>query len=289
MQRVRITITDPELIRQSLRQVEKGTVATDVSAERLINGGSEALNAAIDHMRRISSRLKRMERISSLVLVNGAITLFILNVFSLIYASYGNRVGIPSSSMVAVWFLYLVGLVVLPLNLMNLNRKRNRILDVISRFDDIRVLGPVTELLERDRPAASKALIRLLPRIKSEDREHLLPAHVSQLNQLLVTLAPKKGEMELGVTVIAALGKIGDSRSLSILERFAESRSRRYTQLREAAVLALPELRQYIDNLRLGKALLRPSEPPTRELLHPAAGADTLGNEGLLRPDTKQP
>ncbi len=286
MQRVRTPLTDPELVRISLRQVERGTENAAVSADRLLKAGTEGLDAAIDHMRNITARLKRLERITSIVLVNGAIALGAVNVFSVVDAMCSGTAPIPPASMISVWLLYVAGLLVLPLNLISLSRKRNRVLDVVSQIDDVRVLGPVTELLERDRAAAGKALVLLLPRIKPEDRERLLPSQLSQLHQLLLTL--RRDEKELGAAVVTALGKVGDSRSLVLLERIAESRSRKHIALREAALLALPPLRQYVDNMRLGKALLRPSQSPTNELLHPAAGGTDLGNNALLRPDNNE-
>ncbi len=288
MQSLHQTPTDPELIRKSLHHIDRGTENADVSAERLIHAGPPALDAAIEHMRSISTRLRRMERITSFALINGGIMLTALNVFCALYTYTTGVDPISTTTMVGIWSLYLAALVMLPLKLASLVRKRNRVLDVVARFDDIRVLGPVTELLERDRQAAGQALIRLLPRVRPEDRETLLPSHISQLNQILTTLALKKGEKELGIAVVTALGKVGDHRSLGLLERLAESRSKKYAELREAAIAALPQLRKHLDHLRLGKALLRPSQSPTDELLHPAGSSHSPTDDALLRPDKEQ-
>lgn len=287
MQRLEKVTTNSQVINVSLRQVDKGTLSADVGATRLLNAGPEGLNAAIQHMRNTTRKMKRAETLTGLVLVNGAIALTLLNVVAILLAVNSQKSVIPPTVTLGAWLIYLGGFIVLPLNLMRLARRRNRVLDVVSRFDDMRALGPVTELLERDRVAARSALMRLLPQVRAEDRAIVSPAEVENLNQLVRTL--RREETELGVKVVEALGKIGDSRSLFSLERLAESRNKRLQPVREAAILALPELRQFIGNMHVGKALLRPSQAPTADLLQPASSSDAPNGDNLLTPDSHEP
>ncbi len=287
MQQIEKVTTNSEVINVSLRQVAKGTVSADVGATRLLHAGPEGLSATIQHMRKITKQMKRAETLTGLVLVNGAIALTLLNVFAIILAVNAQKSVIPPTVTLGAWLIYLGGFVVLPLNLLRLARRRNRVLDVVSRFDDTRALGPVTELLERDRAAARSALMRLLPRVRAEDRAIVSPGEVENLNQLVRTL--RREETELGVKVVEALGKVGDSRSLFSLERLAETRSKRLQPVREAALLALPELRQFIGNMHAGKALLRPSQAPTADLLQPASSCNAPNSDNLLSPDSKEP
>jgi hypothetical protein len=144
----------------------------------------------------------------------------------------------------------------------------------ISRFDDIRAVGPLAEALRmKDRPirkTSAQALIRLLPRLQASDAFLISPAQRSCLNRAL-----RGRNKELMLAILKAWEQVGDSTAISDVQNLAEGRGAggRHPEIVRAAQECLPALRQSAGRVQIGSQLLRPSDgnmTPSGVLLRPA-------------------
>jgi hypothetical protein len=144
----------------------------------------------------------------------------------------------------------------------------------IARFDDVRAVGPLAEALEfKDKyllPIASRALIRLLPRLQASDAAYLSRAQRACLNRAL-----EGKDLALTMAILKAWEQVGDAGAIEQVQNLAEGRgwggrSRKVVAL---AKECLPALRQSAERQQIGSQLLRPADgnlTPSGVLLRPA-------------------
>ena len=157
----------------------------------------------------------------------------------------------------------------------------------ISRFDDVRAIGPLAEALEfNDKevvPMAEKALIILLPRMKASDTALLNAEQRFCLNRAL-----RGKNTELTLAILKAWEQVGDAKAIEEVDKLARGRGGKNPQVVAAAQDCLPFLRQSAERQQIGAQLLRPSDgnlTPSDVLLRPAMPhASTAPSEQLLRP-----
>ena len=159
---------------------------------------------------------------------------------------------------------------------------------VASRFDDVRVVGPLAEALEfKDKAVlsvATGALIRLLPRMQASDGPLLSPAQRACLNRAL-----QRRNFELSLAILKAWEQVGDANAIPDVQSLAEGRGEggRITKVVQAAKECLPTLRQSAERRQIGAQLLRPAQAdptPLHMLLRPAQPhASTEPSNQLLR------
>lgn len=141
-------------------------------------------------------------------------------------------------------------------------RKRTERFVQLAARDDIRAVGPLAEALRswdgEIQKIAENALIRLLPRLRSEN-EILL--NTEQRKCLYRALRGKN--VELSLSILSALKYMGDREALPHVHRLAalQARTSAEYRLRDAAEFCLPIL---IERSKIHQAvttLLRASEP----------------------------
>ena len=212
-----------------------------------------------------------------------------------------------------LFFLY-IPVSLLVLSQMASQRAQTSVL-AISRFDDVRAIGPLAEALEfpdRDiRPIVRKALIHLLPRLKASDAALLNAGQRACLNRALWG-----GNTELTLAILKAWEQVGDADAIPDVEQLARGPGSRPVKglmeiryrkgwfgfakkgerlsdslfracpseiveadrpkIAMAALECLPALRQNVENRHVGSQLLRPAE------------GDRVSSEALLRPSSPQ-
>lgn len=159
----------------------------------------------------------------------------------------------------------------------------------IARFEDLRAIGPLAEALEFKEPQvrtiASRALIRLLPRMQASDAALLSPTQRACLNRALKGRNP-----ELILAVLKAWEQVGDADAIDNVRALASGRMEggQYQRIVAAASECLPFLRQNTERQQVGAHLLRPvavSLTPSNDLLRPAPPDGlTAPTNQLLRP-----
>jgi hypothetical protein len=196
-----------------------------------------------------------------------------------------------SLSLETLSFLY-IPFVLLGISTMA-SRKQQTAALALSRFDDIRAIGPLAEALEfqeRDiRPIARRALIRLLPRLQASDAPLLSPAHRAILNRAL-----GYGSAALILAILKAWEQVGDADAIPEVQNLAEGHGEggQISEVVRAAKECLAVLRESVDRQQTSSQLLRPADAnltPTDILLRPATPhASTESPEQLLRPMEKR-
>jgi len=203
----------------------------------------------------------------------------------------------PFGATVGMWGVYALILaagIALPWSSANTRRTSAA---ALAHFDDVRVIGPLAEILETaDRPTrqlVSDALIRLLPRLQSSDA-HLLNEDQRECLCRILSGADWQ-HPELAVAVMEAFQRVGDSRALILIERLADihARSSAQRQIRAAAASCLPALRARVVQEPARLTLLRPSSGNSGADTLLRAAESTVPSETdvqqLLRPDTAPP
>jgi hypothetical protein len=168
-------------------------------------------------------------------------------------------------------------------------RKQKSAALAISRFDDIRAIGPLAETLEyRDKsllPIATQTLICLLPRMKASDAFLLNTAQRACLNRAL-----QGKNTDLTLAILKAWEQVGDFNAIPEVEKLAEGHGYggRYLTVITAARECLPYLRQSAERQQFSAQLLRPSDgntTPSDVLLRPATPHTAAEpSDELLRP-----
>ncbi len=203
----------------------------------------------------------------------------------------------PFGATIGMWGVYALILaagIALPWSSANTRRSSAA---ALAHFDDVRVIGPLAEILDNasgpTRQLVSDALIRLLPRLQSADA-HLLNEDQRECLCRILSGADWQ-HPELAVAVMEAFERVGDSRSLILIERLADihARSSAQRQIRAAAASCLPALRARVVQEPARLTLLRASsgDSGADTLLRAAenaAPAETDSHQ-LLRPDTAPP
>ncbi|MDE2125440.1 MAG: hypothetical protein KGJ62_02500 [Armatimonadetes bacterium] len=164
----------------------------------------------------------------------------------------------------------------------------------LSDFDDIRVTGAVVEALQvpdRDMYAlASRALCRLLPRLRASDTGILNVEQRAILNRTLSRAAKRRPELALAI--LAALSQVGDEKALPAVTALAAlpRGSRIRQEVVAAAQQCLPLLQQRAIAQETDRHLLRPADNVGREdSLLRAAAPTSADPTGLLLPSAGAP
>ncbi len=158
----------------------------------------------------------------------------------------------------------------------------------LAQFDDIRIVGPLAELLEMldaDTGAVAEgALVRLLPRLQASDAAKPFTAQRQALYRAL-----KRKNAALVTAILKALEQIGDYQALPYVEKLleGEGQAAKDPQVQEAARECLPFLQQLAQQEQARQTLLRAAaatpETHSETLLRPASGVPTVDPEQLLR------
>lgn len=202
--------------------------------------------------------------------------------------------GLPLTVIVGVWLIYLVTLGIAAQPVLRAHQARRALRVRLARHEDVRVLGPLAEMLDTPDPTLRRlvgaALCRLLSQLTTANTP---PLTLQQREDLYAVLRrpANRDEIDLQVALMRALPCFGDTTILSTVERLAESH---YARPRGGLLSAearncLPALRVRALQERSSSTLLRPSmaSAPVDQLLHPAQELPHDG-ERLLRADTVQ-
>jgi hypothetical protein len=157
----------------------------------------------------------------------------------------------------------------------------------LCKFDDIRAIGPLIEVLRvedvRARNLARNALQALLPRLQASDAALLGDEHHQLLHKEL-----KIHDDRWSLAIIKSLEQVGDGRDVTVMERIVKGEAGYYrtNEVRLAATECLGFLSERGEEHRLRSTLLRASglEQGEESLLRPAAYTATCDPAHLLRP-----
>lgn len=235
------------------------------------------------------SRLHRLRvrRAIWLGAVSG-LALMLINVVALIILLQTERY--PFAAMWWIWIVnaFVFGAcVVYPLRSA---AERRTAASELASYEDVRVVGPLTELLSSSdmavRKSARIALISLLPRLTPSDAHWL---NDEQRDTLCRVLEDAQGQPELAEAILLAFEQVGDSSALAVVQRIAEmpARDARHKRLQAVARQCLPHLRSRIQYEGARQTLLRAHNANSTDsailLRVPAAVPDQPSQE-LLRP-----
>lgn len=252
--------------------------------------GAAPVTRLLQRFQRESARYRRRLRSAIRLVIAGAVLSTVLNAIAIALTVRRGVEHLPFGFMVALWLLYGATLCAVPIPVFRARIARDRLRDRLSGYDDIRVIGPLAEMLLASDPtlrgAAIEGLIRLLPRLRRAEAELL---NAEQRDCLCSVLrVARREETDLAVAVLQALAEIGGSDELPLVERLAETvgHTRRQRAVRAAAVAALPRLREHSRQEQASRTLLRSSgaNAGPESLLRPAAGTDDADTTQLLRP-----
>jgi hypothetical protein len=133
--------------------------------------------------------------------------------------------------------------------------------------------------------AASRALHKLLPRVRASDAADI---DAEQMNALLALACrwAARGDIETKIALLQALEQIGDARAVPVVESLLNSY---HDTVREAARACLPALQSRLRRTKESATLLRASHsdsigPGKGELLRPSTEFDLSPPDQLLRP-----
>ncbi len=173
-----------------------------------------------------------------------------------------------------------------------LSQTHKKAVGQLAYLDDLRAVGPLTEVLNCGDSAtvaqAEVALTRLLPRLQASDAMLLGKNQRDILNRAL-TNQPTVRRVELRVAILKAYEQVGDLSALGVVEKLAalEPKNDRQRTVQEAAAHCLPFLRDVAARNEAAHTLLRASastaEARPDTLLRPAAPVAETAPETLLR------
>jgi hypothetical protein len=159
---------------------------------------------------------------------------------------------------------------------------------VLTKFDDVRTVGALTEALEMGDSTVTSAvgskLTELLPRLRASDAALLNDKQRRILDRVLM----RHSRPAFVLAILGAWEQIGDAKSLEPVEKLAAGRGNAFFDRRvhEAAVDCHTALKQRAQAERDAQTLLRPvySTDPEGTLLRPAHAPGTADPQVLLRP-----
>lgn len=161
----------------------------------------------------------------------------------------------------------------------------------LAEYDSVKGVGLMVEVLEWPDPAskiaATSALIRLLPRLKTSDA-HLLNPDQRHILYKRLTLGNVRTEYDLIIATLKALEQVGDLSAVGYVQKLSQARAVTSAQVRvvQAAQDCLPYLLKRAEANQSSQYLLRASyseEHNPATLLRPARD-DSVAPEELLRP-----
>ncbi|HLV81023.1 MAG TPA: hypothetical protein VKT32_12115 [Chthonomonadaceae bacterium] len=178
----------------------------------------------------------------------------------------------------------------LPLVFSRVSSRHNAAVQLLSRLDDVRAVGPLLQIWKQmdwtyfpQRKLAEEPLIRLLPRLRADDASLMDDAQRRCLYYVLL----RTNSPELDLALLKALEQVGNRRALPYVRKLAAGRGRCTDSLvREAANECLPYLIERMEEQRQGQTLLRPGSQGAADdaLLRPTSQVVAVDQNGLLRP-----
>ena len=162
----------------------------------------------------------------------------------------------------------------------------------LSESDDIRVVGPLADMLSWPDPRyweiAAKGLERLLPRLKASD-SHILAESQRKAIYEKMTMRNAARHDRFLISVLRALEQIGDETAIPHVARLANTTSRGPAEQRVAAAAkeCLDTLSDLLGRGHIPHRLLRPVEISEEGLLRPARNDET--SPQLLLRESKPP
>jgi hypothetical protein len=173
------------------------------------------------------------------------------------------------------------------------SKKHQAATAALTRFDDVRAIGPLAEALEfQDKyvlPFVTRALIRLLPRLQASDSPLLDVPQRACLNRAL-----NGSDTELILAILKAWEQVGDAAAIPVVQELsaANPESKQRSKISEAARECLPFLLQSTERQQVGSQLLRPFDPnqtPRNVLLRPSLPQKSLEPPDQLLRSTDDP
>lgn len=186
-------------------------------------------------------------------------------------------------------------------------RQRTRTLTAqVAKQTDVRSVGGLIDVLTLDdgktHEIAIIALTELLPQLMESDAGLLNSAQRAQLNRFLsipienplykdvrTLLQPASSQaIAFRVAILQALGQVGDSKALAVVEQIANQKPKTSGEKRihEAAVACLPTLRHRVEQMQNSSTLLRASQASyvdSDTLLRAVTGDQEAPHDNLLR------
>jgi hypothetical protein len=268
-------------------QTASNTQNTTAGMDIAQRGGAD-LEPLVRRFQRASRRHRQRVRWAIRLGVGSALVLMAVNVAALIALLQTEHY--PFAEMWGLWLLNTFVFALCVVSPLRSAQERRAIAVRLADYEDVRVVGPLTELLTSSDKALRKTvrigLIRLLPRMTPLDAYWLT---TEQLEQLGHVLEQPQMQPELSEAVLRAFAQVGDSRALPQVRRVAEMRAHtsRHKALRALARECLPLLCVRVQHEAARQTLLRArdtglSDPTT--LLRVPTGENLSSPGNLLRP-----
>jgi len=168
-------------------------------------------------------------------------------------------------------------------------RARLPILDALLDSESPEAIGPLSLALHIDdmalRVEVVEALLRLLPRLSSEDMARIDEWQRANL-YLVLDMRRAADDYALIMSLLQALKRVGDVEALPYVRRLADApiRFNEQERVRAAAWQCLPDLERLAARRAEASRLVRPAAAPTTPLLRPAHNGDPVDPQILLRP-----
>ena len=219
-------------------------------------------------------------------LFRGGVFLFFFINFGLSSLPWGN-----SSQRATLGTLFAFAFFILLYGFME---RKNHLLKFLSRVNDVRFVGVLTDALSHShkptRIAVRNALIRLLPRVKHSDTKYLT---LERRKILMRQFEMGDYHLPLLHAIIKGMEQTGGEEAIPAISRVASGHSlaSKYPRMKEAAQECLPYLQARAAGKELRDTLLRASHDTTVEqtLLRTSESATPEEERQLLRPQTMPP
>lgn len=264
-----------------------------LSAESVPGSEEAAVGALLTAFRQETRRYRRRIRNGLALGTLAAASVMLLDVFALLGSLQAET--FPFTVALMGWGMDLVVLLSCLAYPVTAFQARKRVAERLARFDDLRIVGPLAEMLEapdmRARPDVVSALTGLLPRLQASDAALLDTEQRACLCRILTS--SERALTDLKIAILRAFEQVGDSRALPLVERMAEGtgRTERQRRLREAAQHCLPFLQERAAQEPFRQTLLRASLAAgvaADVLLRPAAPGVESSSQHLLRASVQE-
>ena len=287
-----IEVDEPktELLESSVRDTQQaiGTIEASLTRAAVRQTDEKTLDVLARKFQQVSRRHRqRVRRAIWLGAISG-IALMIVNLVALIVLLQTERY--PFGALWWLWILnafVLCGCVIYPLRSAT---ERRTAAAALASYEDVRVVGPLTEQLSSSdmivRKSARIALISLLPRLTPSDSHWL---NEEQRDTLCRVLEDAQRQPELSEAILLAFAQVGDSSALAAVQRVAEMPARvsRHKRLQAVARQCLPILQDRIHYEGARRTLLRAHNTDPTDSATLLRMPDTVTNthsKELLRP-----
>ena len=259
-------------------ELENALPAQNITA--VLDAGSaqvsgEYLESLARRFQRASRRHRMRVRRAIWLGVSSALVLMAVNVAALLALLQTERY--PFAAMWGLWLLNAVVLAFCIAYPLRSAQERRTIAVRLAGYEDVRVVGPLIELLTASdkhlRKTARIGLIRLLPRMTPDDAHWLTNEQMERMGQVL---EQAEAQPELADATLRAFAQVGDSSVLPLVRRVAEMRAHtsQHRALRAMARECLPLLCARVQHETARQTLLRVprdgKRAPNADLLRPS-------------------